>query len=471
MNIIENYRMPNRVSVVTVRVACAQLAARELDAADVALDDVIGAIAAAGALGADVVVLPESSYPGYVLLARDPYAGRAIPKPDDALKQIGAAARRARINAAVGIANFGPGGRIRNEAVLIDRNGEQVGRYAKAHLWNFDRRWFAPGRDFPVFDTDIGRVGMMICADGRVPEIARTLTRRGAWLILDPTAWVGVGPSYDAMPNPQVDFALRVRAAENGVWIAAADKCGSETGAVHYVGRSMVVAPSGDIVAHAPADATALIVAEVTRRRSKPFVATLSAAERKTLRAMPRKSRGSNASGAEPIRIGVYQANSKRGGGQRRNAARSLLAQGAAAIVETSAGSAAIAAALRAARGLRAVVIEGPRMLAPEPARAAALSGADLLVWTKPPARAAVLAFARTRAMENRLYVLICARADEVQPTCLVGPDGAVGASALAGMASGFLASIDVRCARDKSVVWGTDAFADRTPDAYELFV
>ncbi|HKW45321.1 MAG TPA: carbon-nitrogen hydrolase family protein, partial [Candidatus Eremiobacteraceae bacterium] len=302
--------MPNRVSAITVRVACAQLQARELDAADAALDDVIGAIAAAGALGADVIVLPESSYPGYVLLERDPYAGRAIPKPAEALKRIGAAAARARINTAVGFANLGPGRRIRNEAVLFERSGELIGRYAKAHLWNFDRRWFAPGREFPVFDTDIGRVGMMVCADGRVPEISRTLARRGAWLILDPTAWVGTGPSYDAMPNPQVEFALRVRAIENGVWIAAADKCGSETGAVHYVGRSMVVAPGGDVVASAPADATALIIADVTRRRTKPFVATVSAAERKALRAKPKKSRGP-AGSAGPIHIGVYQSTAR----------------------------------------------------------------------------------------------------------------------------------------------------------------
>jgi predicted amidohydrolase len=477
--------MPNRVSLVTVRVACAQLMARELDAADAALEDVIGAIAAAGALGADVVVLPECSYPGYVLLDRDPYAGRAIPSPGEALRRICDAARRARTNVAVGLANIGPGRRVRNEAVLIDRDGAIVGRYAKAHLWNFDRRWFAPGREYPVFDTDIGRIGMMICADGRVPEIARTLTRRGAWLILDPTAWVGVGSSYQAMPNPQVDFSLSVRAAENGIWIAAADKCGSETGAVHYVGRSMVVAPDGDIVASAPADTTALIVAELHRRRTRPFVAALSAAERKTLRALPKKQTASAgrvrprggrrakslAADAGPIRIGVYQTRPGTGGGQRNSALRSLSAQGAEAIVETSAGAAAIEAALRAVRDLRAALIEGPRMLAPEPARAAALSGADLLVWTRPPSGVSVIAFARTRAMENRAYVLVCTRADHRQPSCLVGPEGAVCASALTGTASGFIAAIDVRSARDKSVVWGTDAFADRTPDAYELFL
>ena len=462
--------MPNRVSLVTVRVACAQLVAREIEAAASSLEDVLGAIAAAGALGADIVVLPECAYPGYVLLDTDPYAHRRIPPPREALRLIGEAAKRARINAVVGVANLEPDGRMRNEAVLLDRSGAIVGRYAKAHLWNFDRRWFAPGRDYPVFDIDIGRVGMMICADGRVPEIARTLTHRGVWLILDPTAWVGVGPSYDAMPNPQVDFALRVRAAENGVWIAAADKCGSETGAVHYVGRSMVVAPNGDVVASAPADATALIVAELRRTRAKPFVAVLTPSERKALRARPRAKK-SSAIAAGPVRFGVYQAKPRMSSAVRSRALRSLHAQGAAATVQTVTSKPAIAAALRKLRGLRTAIIEGPRMLAPEPARAAALSGADLLVWTKPPAGIPVAAFARTRAMENRVYVLLCSRADREPPACLIGPDGAVCGSAIAGIASGFIATIDVRAARDKSVVWGTDSFADRTPDAYELYL
>jgi len=465
--------MPNRVSPVTVRVACAQLMARELSAAEAALDDVLGAIAAAGALGADVVVLPECSYPGYVLLGKNPFARRAIPSPREALRRIGETARRARINAAVGIANLGPGGAVRNEAVLFDRSGSIAGRYAKAHLWNFDRRWFAAGREYPVFDTDIGRVGMMICADGRVPEIARTLARRGAWLVLDPTAWVGIGPAYAEMPNPQVDFSLRVRAIENGIWIAAADKCGSETGAVHYVGKSMVLGPHGTVVAMAPADVTALIVAEIRRARTKPYVAALSSAERKTLRARPTgaSSRKRAAAAGSPIRIGVYQGKPRSRGATRGTALRSLTAQGAAGIIETASGTAAIAAAVRSIRGLRSAVLEGARMLAPEPARAAALDGADLLVWTSPPKHVPVAAFARTRAMENRAYVLICARADHEQPACLVGPEGAIYASALAGIASGFVAAVDVRASRDKDVVSGTNAFADRTPETYELFV
>ena len=461
------------MSPVTVRVACAQLMARERADAESALEDIVGAIAAAGALGADVVVLPECSYPGYVLLENDPFAGRAIPSPHEAMRRIGDAARRARINAAVGLANFGPGGRLRNEAVLFDRNGDVIGAYAKSHLWNFDRRWFAAGREYPVFDTDNGRVGMMICADGRNPEIARTLAHRGAWLILDPTAWVGNGPSYGEMPNPQVEFSLRVRAIENGIWIAAADKCGSETGAVHYVGKSMVVAPDGSVIAAAAADVTALLIAEIRRRRTRPFDAVLSAAEHKALRARPKSASPPKLTAIhhKPIRIGVYQATPRARGELRRTALRSLAAQGATAIVETASDNAAIAAVVRSIRGLRSTVLEGARVLAPEPARAAALAGADLVVWTSPPKGVPVAAFARTRAMENRIYVLVCTRSDREQPACLVGPEGTIDASALTGIASGFIATIDVRASRDKEVVCGTNAFADRTPESYELFI
>jgi predicted amidohydrolase len=237
----------------------------------------------------------------------------------------------------------------------------------------------------------------------------------------------------------------------------------------------MVVRPDGEIVASAPADACAMIIAELCRKRSKPYVCALSPAERKILQARPTRRKASAGRGrahsSGPIFIGVYQTRPKTGAQERNVALRSLRAQGAVAIVETSAGAAAIGKALRAVRGLRTALIEGRRMLAPEAARAAALSGADLLVWTKPPAGVLVAAFARTRAMENRAYVLVSARADHHQPSCLVGPDGTICGSALAGMTSGFTAAVDVRSAREKSVVWGTDAFADRTPDAYELFL
>jgi predicted amidohydrolase len=465
--------MAKRVSRVTVRIACAQLVARPTAHARAALTDILAAIAAAGAVSADFLVLPECAYPGYVLLAADPYRKNRIPSAAQALAAVGGAARHAGVNVIVGVARTGPAGKLRNEAVLVDRSGAIAGVYAKSHLWNFDRRWFNRGDDFPVFETDRGRIGMMICADGRVPEIARTLAKRGAWLIADPTAWVGVGPSYAEIHNPQVEFALRTRALENGVAIAAADKCGSETGAVHYAGRSMIVSADGRTVTQAPADGAVLIVADVVRHAPRPQIAGVSRVQAKILQAPVRsKPTPARAAASRKVAIGVYQSRGRgKGSGSRREAFLSLRAQGAEVVVDTTAHARDVAATLCAARGVRCAVIEGRDMFAPEPARAEALAGADIIAWVRPPRTESVRHFARTRAFENRVFVLVCASSDDNEPACVITPDGTVAATALAGVPSGFNYEVRVALARDKCVVAGTDAFADRTPAAYELFL
>ena len=454
-----------RVRPVTVRIACVQLRARPMVDARSAMHDVVGGIATSAAHDAKIVVFPECSYPGYVLLKRSlPGGARGSER---ALATVAEAARRNHIDVCIGMALQASDGSVRNEAVYIDRDGRVVARYAKIFLWNFDRRWFVPGRAAQAFDTSYGRAGMMICADGRMPEIARSLARRGAWLILDPTAWVGNGPSYARMPNPQVEFMMRVRARENGVWIAAADKCGSEHDTVHYVGCSMVVAPDGEQVARAPADLPATIVADVpVARAPRPFVVALTSSERIALRAVYRQKRSNR---SPRFRLGVLQGSL----GKRRSVAfAALRAQGVSAIVEAARGAGAVRKALANIRGLRISVIEGAAMFAPEPARAAALRGADLVVWHGAPDRDDVRDTARTRALENRVYVVVAVKkTGKGAATSLVAdPDGRVIGEALAGKPSGFVARVDPSAARDKGVVPGTDGMADRIPKAFALF-
>lgn len=446
---------------VTVTVACVQLAARPLGQAEKALDDAVAGIFAAAARGAQVVVLPECAYPGYVLLQGNPY--HHIPSAEAALQAVSRAARQCGVCVAFGIARNDAEGRLRNEAVFFDRRGVETARYAKMYLWNFDGCWFTPGVAVPAFDTEYGRMGMMICADGRMPEIARTLAKKGAWLVLDPTAWVSVGRSYHTMHNPQVDFMLRTRARENGIWIAAADKCGSEYSTVHYVGQSLIVSPTGDVAACGPADAPAIVVADVTRSRGRPFVAALTAAER---RALVRRVKPATRKRHE-IRIGILAGPLRAG---RNDAVKALRAQGADAVVDTSASAAAVRSTLRRIAGLRAHIINGARMLAPEPARAAAIDGADVIVWATPPRDRCVRDVARTRALENRVYVVVCSRADAFDPACIVDPNGFVCGEALESRPSGFVGTIDLDAARDKLVVPGTHAFAARVPSAFALF-
>ena len=419
-------------------------------------------VAAAASRGADIAVLPECSVPAYVLLAR---SRRIAEFGARSVCAVSAAARAAGICVAFGVARAGPDGGLRNEAVFLDRRGTEVARYAKMFLWNFDARWFQPGRDLPAFDTEFGRLGMMICADGRMPEIARTLTRRGAWLLLDPTAWVSAGRSYDAMVNPQVDHVMITRARENAVWIAAADKCGSENGAVHYVGRSMIVRPDGSVAAIAAAAGPAVIVADATKPRERPVVVPVTRDERRLLRSSGRRRPNAK---ARQIRIGILQGRFPAG---RATAMATLRAQGVDAIVDTSESPAAIRRGLGRVAGVRLAFLTGPRMSAPEPARAAALGGADVVVWIDPPAVGFARTIARTRALENKIFVVVCALAGDPNPACAIDPSGNVFAEALAGAPSGFVAFIDSGLARDKEVVPGTDAFGARAVDSFELFV
>jgi predicted amidohydrolase len=139
-------------------------------------------------------------------------------------------------------------------------------------------------------------------------------------------------------------------------------------------------------------------------------------------------------------------------------------------MIDTSAATAAIRRSIGRLRGVSVALIAGRRMLAPEPARASALAGADIIVWVDPPAGTDVRAFAKTRALENRFFVIVCGAAAGGPPACVIDASGSVIGEALEGRPSGFAADIDVDEARDKVVVPGSDIFAARIPAAFELF-
>jgi predicted amidohydrolase len=96
---------------------------------------------------------------------------------------------------------------VYNTAVLLGPDGELIGKYRKVCLPHGEaERGIAPGNDYPVFDTRMGKVGMMVCYDGFFPEVARELSNRGAEII----AW----PVWGC--NPRLATA---RACENHVYV------------------------------------------------------------------------------------------------------------------------------------------------------------------------------------------------------------------------------------------------------------
>ena len=96
-----------------------------------------------------------------------------------------------------------------NVGVLIGPDGKVAGKYRKVCLpdGEYDKG-MSPGSDYPVFDTRLGRIGMMICYDGFFPEVARELSNRGAEII----AW----PVWGCNPEQ-----ARARACENQVYLVS----------------------------------------------------------------------------------------------------------------------------------------------------------------------------------------------------------------------------------------------------------
>ncbi len=194
----------------------------------------------------DLILLPECAYPGYFIGLSSPDCWK-----NSLLKLKNSIAQLAKTHAkyiAIGLADYKKESLI-NALSVFDPSGKIICTTAKSNLWHFDSNWFDYGTDFPVFDTPFGKIGLMVCADGRIPEIARSLKLQGAQLILDAVNLVSSAETPSALTNQQYNFMLKERARENSLYIAVCDKCGIEDSSVTMIGRSMVISPEGTILA------------------------------------------------------------------------------------------------------------------------------------------------------------------------------------------------------------------------------
>jgi predicted amidohydrolase len=144
-----------------------------------------GLIAEAACKKADIVCLPE----GITLTGTGKkYIDVAEPIPGPSTYFLGEQARKHHLYVVAGLyERAGPV--LYNTSVLIGRTGELVGKYRKVCLPREEiDGGMTPGADYPVFDTDFGRVAMMICWDVSYPEVAREFAARGAEVILLPIA-------------------------------------------------------------------------------------------------------------------------------------------------------------------------------------------------------------------------------------------------------------------------------------------
>jgi len=330
---------------------------------------------------ADLLVLPETTYPAYWLQSVDRYMQSDVLRSVEVLRRFAALARSHRMWLVVGFVEE-RSGRLYNSAAVFDRAGGLIGIARKNFLWDCDNRWFAPGESIAALDTEFGRVGVLICADCRAPEIAATLVADGARMLILPTAWVNVGKPGGPHCNIHPEFLIRARAMEFGVPFICCSKAGREGGHLGYVGQSRIVAADGQTRAEAPAEGECLIVAEIAP--GQPRVAEWDEGIRARLQA----------------RVPAFRADQP----------------GPRITVQVKHDAIAVADALGAA-GTRVAVLSVRHLSTFAPARYHGLNGVQVLVVH---GRIENGAFIRARAAENRVFVV--AAADHVQ--MIVQPDG-----------------------------------------------
>ena len=186
----------------------------------------------AGELGLDIICLGESVE---LVGTGATVAEVAQPIPGPATKGLGQAARRAGVWVVVGLTEC-DGDTLYNTAVLLNRQGRVAGRYRKVHLPREEwRQGIAPGSEYPLFETDFGRVAIQICYDWFFPEPHTLWGLQGAEIVFAPT-WGNTLPDRDGRVEGETTF--RVRARDNGVYLVPSV----------YSGESMVIDPMGRIL-------------------------------------------------------------------------------------------------------------------------------------------------------------------------------------------------------------------------------
>lgn len=168
-------------------------------------------VAEAAKQKADLVVLGETV--PYVGVKLKPHQ-TAEPIPGPLTEYFGSLAKENHLHLVVSLYERDQDA-VYNTAILMGPDGQLIGKYRKVCLPHSEiEAGVAPGSDYPVFDTQLGKIGMMVCYDGFFPEVARELSNRGAEII----AW----PVWGCNP-----LLARARACENHVFLVSSTYSGS----------------------------------------------------------------------------------------------------------------------------------------------------------------------------------------------------------------------------------------------------
>ncbi|GAA1396947.1 carbon-nitrogen hydrolase family protein [Catellatospora coxensis] len=251
------------------RVAAVQLAASQDVEANLAA--CLRLIDEAAAQGAQLIVLPEfCNHLSYYTDRAE--AHRIATRPGDPfLTAVAERARKHRAYVKINVTHAHPDGRTGGTNFMFGPDGTVLGQCDKQTLMGAENDHLDPaGEVGPVLDTPLGRLGMYACMEGVINEVARGLALRGAQVLLN---------SLNSFATDEASLHIPVRAAENKVWVVAANKVGpllpeehlprlsAALGVpaewLHGAGESQIVAPDGTVVAKGPRTGEAVVIADI----------------------------------------------------------------------------------------------------------------------------------------------------------------------------------------------------------------
>jgi predicted amidohydrolase len=223
--------------------------------------------------GAQLVIFPELSLTGYVV--RDQIYELAERIPGPSTRFVEELAKESKLHIIFGMpeASEKAQATLYNSAILVGPKGV-IGKYHKMYLPTHsvfeEKRYFRPGYQVAVFDTKLGKIGLVICYDIYFPEVTRLTRLKGAQLIVCISASPGIRRSF-------FETLTTARAIENTAFLAYVNMAGIEDG-LQFWGGSRMIGPGGRIIAQAKYDEEDFVAAEVDYADAKSveaFVPTL----------------------------------------------------------------------------------------------------------------------------------------------------------------------------------------------------
>ncbi len=252
-----------------IRAAAVQFAVTDNVAAN--LQTCLRMIDEAAKVKPDVMALPE--FVNHIAWYRDAAHcyGVAVSLDDDFIHAIGRKAKEHNCYIKINVTLKRDDGKVSGTNILFDPTGNVVGLTDKQILMGNENNFLEKSTTIaPILETEFGRVGMYACMDGVIPEVARALAVRRPQMLLN---------SLNSFAHDEASLHIPVRAAENKIFVVAANKVGSlvpeemreavaarlkiDPSFLEGAGESQIVAPDGTVLAKAPMKGEAVVFADI----------------------------------------------------------------------------------------------------------------------------------------------------------------------------------------------------------------